>query len=289
MPEPDRFDLDRFVAAQDENGTYDRALREVERGQKVTHWMWFVYPQLIGLGDSSMSRRYAISGLDEAGSYLRHPVLGPRLRACARAAAAIDVGAIERAFGPIDARKLRSSMTLFELADPSEQVFEDVLDRHFAGARDPATRSRLPWSDRPIIEAYDDDAAFLEWLAPPDDPRWREYLSLDLAAPRFYATDAFDRWHELSCDLGLVQIFDWGEWSASWFRPRDALTLAALSLADALRVFTWICRSDRTNKGTIDRALDEGQLAALVGVVERYVSSGGRDIGPVDGDRRGRP
>jgi len=144
MDDRDPFELERFVVAQDADGTYARALDEVTQGRKVTHWMWFVFPQVAGLGHSSMSRRYAISGLPEARAYLAHPVLGPRLRACSRAAASIPVGEIERAFGPIDAVKLCSSMTLFELADPSEPAFGEVLDGHFAGVRDDATRSQLP-------------------------------------------------------------------------------------------------------------------------------------------------
>jgi uncharacterized protein (DUF1810 family) len=139
----DPFDLDRFVAAQDDGDTYERALREIEAGRKATHWMWFVFPQLAGLGSSSMARRYAISGADEARAYLAHPVLGPRLRACATAAAAIEDGRIEQAFGPIDTIKLCSSMTLFEAVAPSDPDFARVLDRHFAGNRDTRTLERL--------------------------------------------------------------------------------------------------------------------------------------------------
>jgi uncharacterized protein (DUF1810 family) len=139
----DPFDLDRFVAAQNDGHVYERALRELEAGRKRTHWMWFVFPQIAGLGSSSMTRRYAISGADEARAYLAHPVLGPRLRACATAAAAIEAGGIERAFGPIDTIKLRSSMTLFEAAVPSEPAFPLVLDRHFAGTRDTRTLELL--------------------------------------------------------------------------------------------------------------------------------------------------
>jgi uncharacterized protein (DUF1810 family) len=143
MDDPDPFDLERFVVAQEDHDTYVHALAEVTRGRKVTHWMWFVYPQLAGLGSSPMSRRYAISGLAEAQAYLAHDVLGPRLRECARAAAAIPAGEIERAFGPIDTIKLCSSMTLFERADPTEPAFAAVLDRHYDGIRDQATLSRL--------------------------------------------------------------------------------------------------------------------------------------------------
>jgi len=139
----DPFDLARFVAAQDEDGTYARALREVEQGRKVTHWMWFVYPQLAGLGRTETSRFYAISGLDEARAYLAHPLLGVRLRACARAAAAIEGRSAEQAFGSIDASKLRSSMTLFGVADPAEPAFKAVLDRYFDGEPDRVTLQLL--------------------------------------------------------------------------------------------------------------------------------------------------
>ena len=135
----DPFDLARFVAAQDEGGTYERALREVEQGRKLTHWMWFVYPQLAGLGRTETSRFYAISGLDEARAYLAHPLLGARIRACARAAAAVKGRSAEQVFGSTDASKLRSSMTLFGVADPAEPAFEAVLDRYFDGDPDPLT------------------------------------------------------------------------------------------------------------------------------------------------------
>ena len=172
---------------------------------------------------------------------------------------------------------------LTRILDPRE-----MIERHFAGTRDAATCARLPWHDRPLIEDADDDRAFLAWLAPSDDPRWDQYFAFDLTVPRFYSTEEFYRWHELSYDLGLVQIFDWGRWSACWDRTRDAPALATLSLADALRVFTWICRSDRTNEGTIELALEEGQLAALVEVVRRHVASGGGDAGrPASGSEGG--
>jgi uncharacterized protein (DUF1810 family) len=135
----DPFDLARFVAAQDEDGTYGRALGEVEQGRKLTHWMWFVYPQLAGLGRTERSRFYAISGLDEARAYLAHPVLGARLRACARAATAVKGRSAEQVFGSTDASKLRSSMTLFRAVDPAEPVFTAVLDRYFDGEPDPVT------------------------------------------------------------------------------------------------------------------------------------------------------
>jgi uncharacterized protein (DUF1810 family) len=139
----DPYDLERFVAAQDQGGTYERALRELQRGRKVSHWMWFVFPQIAGLGQSAMSRRYAIASLDEAEAYLRHPVLGPRLLACAGAVAAAQAGTAAEIMGGIDARKLHSSMTLFLRAAPDAGLFQRVLDRYFQGVPDAATDQRL--------------------------------------------------------------------------------------------------------------------------------------------------
>lgn len=132
-------DLERFVEAQDAGNTLRDALDELRAGRKVSHWMWFVFPQIAGLGRSATSRRYAISGLDEAREYLRHPVLGPRLRQCAQVVAGLRATNAEAVFGPIDAEKLRSSMTLFSRADPGDPVFQSVLDRFFDGLPDPAT------------------------------------------------------------------------------------------------------------------------------------------------------
>jgi uncharacterized protein (DUF1810 family) len=139
----DRYDLGRFVAAQDSGGTYPRAIAELRAGAKTGHWMWFVFPQIAGLGLSAMSRRYAISSLDEAREYLRHAVLGARLRECAGIVAASAARSAEQVFGGIDAVKLRSSMTLFGRADPGEPVFARVLDRYFGGVPDPETDRRL--------------------------------------------------------------------------------------------------------------------------------------------------
>jgi uncharacterized protein (DUF1810 family) len=135
----DEYDLERFVAAQDEGGTYQRAVAELRRGRKTSHWMWFVFPQITGLGRSPASRRYAISALREARAYLEHPVLGPRLRECAAVVAATSGRTAEQIFGGIDARKLHSSMTLFHRADPGEAVVEQVLENYFGGVPDTAT------------------------------------------------------------------------------------------------------------------------------------------------------
>jgi uncharacterized protein (DUF1810 family) len=135
----DPFGLQRFVDAQDAGGTYERALAELEAGYKASHWMWFVFPQLAGLGTSPTARRYAISSLDEARSYLGHQVLGPRLRACAQALIQLSGKTAVEVLGEIDAIKLRSSMTLFSRADPDGAVFGRVLGQYFHGQADPAT------------------------------------------------------------------------------------------------------------------------------------------------------
>lgn len=140
---PDRFDLERFVAAQDHGDTYEHAVAELGRGLKATHWMWFVFPQVAGLGMSEMSRRYAIGSLDEARAYLEHAVLGPRLLECAALVRDAQPERAEQIFGSIDTQKLRSSMTLFLRAAPNEAVFQAVLDRYFGGQPDPATDARV--------------------------------------------------------------------------------------------------------------------------------------------------
>lgn len=139
----DPYDLGRFITAQDTGGTFAAALAELRAGRKTGHWIWFIFPQIAGLGQSSISRRYAISSLDEARAFLRHPVLGPRLIECTRAVSQTQGRTAEQIFGGIDAVKLRSSMTLFARADPDEQVFGEVLDKFYAGTPDPATDSRL--------------------------------------------------------------------------------------------------------------------------------------------------
>jgi len=148
----DPWRLERFVAAQDRGGTYRGAVAELRAGAKVSHWMWFVFPQIAGLGMSAMAREYAISSIAEARAYLDHPVLGPRLVECAGIVAGTEGRSAERIFGPVDAMKLRSSMTLFAAAagggeqDPGEpggNVFRAVLAKFFDGAADEATLTRL--------------------------------------------------------------------------------------------------------------------------------------------------
>ncbi|MFI7586141.1 DUF1810 domain-containing protein [Spongisporangium articulatum] len=138
----DEFDLNRFVEAQ-AGGVFERAVAEVRAGEKRSHWMWFVFPQVAGLGMSATSRRYAISGRAEAVAYLAHPVLGRRLLECCEAVAGLPPGtSAERVFGSVDALKLRSCLTLFETVS-AEPVFGRLLDRLFGGVRDPATLERL--------------------------------------------------------------------------------------------------------------------------------------------------
>ncbi len=137
------FDLRRFAEAHDAGGTYDAALRELRAGRKTSHWMWFVFPQLAGLGRSATARRYAVSGPEEARAYLAHPVLGPRLRESARTVATLPTDDPVAVLGSVDAQKLRSSMTLFALVAPDEPVFRQVLDRCFDGQDDPLTRQLL--------------------------------------------------------------------------------------------------------------------------------------------------
>jgi uncharacterized protein (DUF1810 family) len=137
----DPYDLARFVDAQ--ASAHAKALAELRAGRKLTHWMWFVFPQVAGLGTSSMSQRYAIGSLDEARAYLAHPVLGPRLRECAGAVLSHPDETARDIMGSPDDAKLCSSMTLFALADPAEPIFQQVLDTFFAGRRDPRTVQAL--------------------------------------------------------------------------------------------------------------------------------------------------
>jgi uncharacterized protein (DUF1810 family) len=135
--------LSRFRLAQDTGGAYERAVMELRAGRKATHWMWYVFPQLEGLGHSVASRTYAIRSLAEARSYVGDPVLGARLVECAGIIAALHGLSAERIFGVIDAMKLRSSMTLFARAAPDQEVFPEVLAIYFDGVADTATEALL--------------------------------------------------------------------------------------------------------------------------------------------------
>lgn len=133
----DRFQLQRFVDAQ--ASVFDTALAELEDGMKQSHWMWFIFPQIAGLGAITMAQRYAIGSLDEAAAYLAHPVLGPRLHTCMKTLLALKCNNAVQILGATDARKLQSCASLFTLVSPDESVFERVLQRYFGGVIDAAT------------------------------------------------------------------------------------------------------------------------------------------------------
>lgn len=140
----DPFKLERFVEAQ--NGVYDRVCAELRAGRKQSHWMWFIFPQLQGLGSSEMAMRYAISSIEEAHAYLEHPTLGARLRECTALVLAVQGRTAEQIFGYPDYLKFHSSVTLFaQAATMSEEdlVFSQALDKYFSGKEDPATMQRL--------------------------------------------------------------------------------------------------------------------------------------------------
>jgi uncharacterized protein (DUF1810 family) len=139
--EEDPYDLQRFVNAQ--QPVYAQVLSELGGGRKRSHWMWFVFPQIAGLGKSPMAQRYAIASRDEAAAYLDHRLLGPRLRECTRLVHAIDGSGVESIFGTPDDMKFRSSMTLFAEATSDNADFVAALDKYFAGARDPSTLALL--------------------------------------------------------------------------------------------------------------------------------------------------
>lgn len=132
----DPFELNRFLEAQ--AGVYQQALAELERGRKQSHWMWFIFPQIIGLGYSPTSLRFAIRNLDEAAAYLMHPILGSRLRECAETLDSAESHTAVEIFGSPDDMKLRSSMTLFEAAS-DEPIFGEVIKKYFKGERDEKT------------------------------------------------------------------------------------------------------------------------------------------------------
>jgi uncharacterized protein (DUF1810 family) len=141
MRDPDPYNLNRFVEAQSAN--YSEALAELRTGRKQTHWSWYVFPQIRGLGSSPMSVRYAISSVAEARAYVEHEVLGPRLRECVKAMNAHRGLSADQILGDIDAQKFRSCLTLFAQAVPAELIFSDALKIHFGGKPDAATLAIL--------------------------------------------------------------------------------------------------------------------------------------------------
>lgn len=141
MTKPDPFNLERFVSAQ--QGVYERALAELRRGEKESHWMWFIFPQIRGLGSSSTARHYAIQGRDEAVAYLKHPILGPRLIECCNALLRIEGKSASEIMGYPDDLKLRSSMTLFALVAPEQSEFRRVLQKYYDGEEDNRTSEAI--------------------------------------------------------------------------------------------------------------------------------------------------
>ena len=137
MTPTDPHDLQRFVAAQ--SGVYREALTELRAGAKFSHWMWFVFPQVAGLGSSPMARKYAIQSRAEAEAYVNHPILGPRLQECTQALLAVEGKTAEQVMGRPDDIKLKSSMTLFAAVAPADSPYRAVLEKYFAGEPDAAT------------------------------------------------------------------------------------------------------------------------------------------------------
>jgi uncharacterized protein (DUF1810 family) len=139
------MEFDHFVAAQE--GVYEDVLRELADGEKTSHWMWFIFPQMRGLGSSGMSNRFAINSLDEARRYLQHKVLGARLRECTQLVLQVQDRTAEEIFGYVDCLKFRSSMTLFSLASPPGSVFEKAIEKYCSGQKDPKTLALLGLND----------------------------------------------------------------------------------------------------------------------------------------------
>lgn len=134
-------DLGRFLAAQDD--MYDGVKAELGAGRKTGHWMWFVFPQVAGLGRSKTAQQFALESLEEAIAYAAHPVLGARLRECCRILLGTSGHSAQQIFGDPDVHKLRSSMTLFQAAAPDEPIFDEVLQRFYGGSPDPASADIL--------------------------------------------------------------------------------------------------------------------------------------------------
>jgi len=137
----DTYDLDRFLKAQQD--AYDTALDELKWGRKRSHWIWFVFPQMAGLGHSPTAQHYGIRSLEEAQAYIAHPILGARLHECLKALQLLETNDAKQVFGDLDAMKFRSSLTLFAEADPSDAIIEAALNHWFGGAKDEKTLQLL--------------------------------------------------------------------------------------------------------------------------------------------------
>jgi uncharacterized protein (DUF1810 family) len=205
--------LQRFIDAQGEADTYERALSELRAGHKTSHWVWFVFPQIAGLGHSPNAMAYAISSLAEASAYLAHPLLGPRLLECTRALMDIRGATAGEILGEIDAMKLRSSMTLFAHAAPREPLFRQILDRYFDGAADDATEQRL--SPATLVQLSDLHLRVDEDRAGPAGRLERAVRQVAALQPRASAvllsgdladapaSAAYEQAHELLAPLGI--------------------------------------------------------------------------------------
>ncbi len=137
----DAYNLQRFVAAQE--GVFGQVRSELRSGRKTSHWIWFIFPQIAGLGHSSIARQFAISSRGEAASYLKHPILGPRLRECTGLVNQVQDRSIEQIFGDVDSLKFRSSMTLFAHATEDNELFLDALQKYYGGHFDELTLQRI--------------------------------------------------------------------------------------------------------------------------------------------------
>jgi len=137
----DQFDLQRFVDAQ--TPVFEQVISELRRGFKRTHWIWFIFPQIAGLGHSQMTKKFSLSSLAEAQAYIKHPLLGPRLRECTRLVNQVEGRSIQQIFGYPDDLKFRSSMTLFAQATPDNALFQEALQKYFNGELDSQTVERL--------------------------------------------------------------------------------------------------------------------------------------------------
>jgi uncharacterized protein (DUF1810 family) len=137
----DPYDLQRFVTAQ--NPVYEQVCSELRKGRKESHWIWFIFPQLRGLGYSSVAKAFGIGSREEAEAYLQHPVVGPRLRECTGLVNLVEGRSVNQIFGYPDDLKFRSSMTLFASVGPEDQIFKDALQKYFGGIPDHLTLERL--------------------------------------------------------------------------------------------------------------------------------------------------
>ncbi len=204
----DPYDLNRFISAQE--GVYDHALAELREGLKRTHWMWFIFPQIDGLGHSPTTRHYSIKSLEEARQYLAHPVLGARLVECAEAVLAVQGRTASDIFGSPDDMKLQSSMTLFELIAGPGSIFERVLDRYYAGKRDARTLqilgTRLKACAEAVLAVSGRSASDI--FGYPDDMKLQSSMTLFelMSGPGSVFERVLDKYYQGKRDARTLQI-----------------------------------------------------------------------------------